>query len=73
MKHYFKVTNRQWFGLFISILISVLIWLNMTLIFNNNYYKNEEFKINKYHKCGLVISLLIGALTWFRTVNIVDK
>jgi len=74
LKSYFKVTNRQWFGLVISILISVLIWCQLVFVFHRN--KNEDpnnIQISKYQWCGLLISIVIGILSWFKTVNIVDK
>jgi len=74
LNNYFKVTNRQWFGLFISIVISVLIWCKLVFIFHRNKNENpNDIKISKYQWCGLLVSIVIGILSWFRTVNIVDK
>ena len=70
LKSFFKVTNRQYFGLLISIIISMLIWCELVFI---THREKDTFKITKLQYCGLGLSILIGTLGWFKTVNIVDK
>ena len=69
-KSFFKVTDRQWFGLILSIIISMLIWWELVFISHKN---EDEIKISKVQWCGLGVSVIIGTLSWFKTVNIVDK
>ena len=71
MTSFFKVTDRQWFGLILSIMISMLIWWELVFITHTN--DDDEMKIGKMQWCGLGLSIIIGALGWFKTVNIVDK
>jgi hypothetical protein len=71
---YFKVTNRQIFGFFLSIIISCLWWWQMIYTLHNGKDMDEEtITISKYQWCGLLLSIVIGLLSWFKTVNIVDK
>lgn len=77
----FKVTERQWFGLLLSIVITSLWWCQMVFVIQTGNGKDKgndgdnggSLKISKYQWCGLAISIVIGGLGWFRTVNIVDK
>lgn len=74
MFKFLKVTDRQWVGLLISVIISVLIWWKMVFIFHKGKDKDpNKINISKYQWCGLGVSILIGTLGWFRTVNIVDR
>jgi len=70
MGSFFKVTDRQWFGLILSIMISMLIWWELVFITHKD---EDDMKIGKMQWCGLGLSILIGGLGWFKTVNIVDK
>tara|TARA_B110000208_G_C11584473_1_gene363808 strand:+ start:565 stop:777 length:213 start_codon:yes stop_codon:yes gene_type:complete len=70
MGSFFKVTDRQWFGLILSIIISMLWWWELVFITHKD---EDEMKITKMQWCGLGIGIIIGSLGWFKTVNIVDK